>query len=386
MGKKVAVLLTSSPHDGGQHQYLLTMMDALAKGQNNGYILLGICCSRFWVEWCKKNEIKYVLHHLRRFSINEMNKKSKYVDLKKWFNLYCTELGKIVRNEKIDLLIGGQQETYIPKMNCKIISLIHDLMHRYEGRFHEIGVNYDDHEALYGGMARIADVMIVDSELGKKQLQECYGKYLKKTTIEVLPFVAPPYIVKSKEEYINVPKDYVFYPAQFWRHKNQINLVKAIKIIQDKGIDISLILVGSEKNSIEMINGYINRNRLSQKVIIMGYVTNEQIVYLYKNALALVMPSYFGPTNIPPLEAMALGCPAIVSNNYAMGEQVGDAGLLFDPDSPEEIAECILSIYKNPIKRDEMIRKGYERTQNWSTIQFEEKFVEIVLKVLNGRG
>ena len=69
------------------------------------------------------------------------------------------------------------------------------------------------------------------------------------------------------------------------------------------------------------------------------------------------MPSYFGPTNIPPLEAMALGCPVAVSNKYAMPEQVGDAGLLFDPDSPEEIAKCIKAMWLDDKLRQKMINK-----------------------------
>lgn len=380
--KIVGVLLTSVPHDGGQHQYLLTMMDALLAGRNRGIKVVGICCSRFWYEWCEENNVKYVIHHIRRFSVEEMNNKTRFCSLKKWFNTYCTELGNIVRNEKIDLLITGQQETYIPKMNCKIISLIHDLMHRYERQFHEIGNCYEDHEALYGGMACIANTIIVESKLGKKQLVECYGNRLKNTKIEVLPFTAPPYILEHEEEWIDTPDKYIFYPAQLWRHKNHINLIKAIQLLNEKGNDISLVLVGSKKNASDMVFNYINDNNLNDKVKMLGYVSNEQMIYLYKHALAMVMPSYFGPTNIPPLEAMALGCPTIVSNNYAMGEQVGEAGLLFNPDSPEEIADCILEVLNNPEKRQSMIDLGLQETRKWSTKEFSEKFLQIVFATL----
>ena len=86
-----------------------------------------------------------------------------------------------------------------------------------------------------------------------------------------------------------------------------------------------MVLVGSEKNSLRRIKKEIAKNDLQNNVEILGFVSDKQITYLYKHAVALVMPSYFGPTNIPPLEAMALGCPTIVSDRYAMGEQVGDA-------------------------------------------------------------
>ena len=93
------------------------------------------------------------------------------------------------------------------------------------------------------------------------------------------------------------------------------------------------------------------------------------------------MPSYFGPTNIPPLEAMALGCPVAVSNKYAMPEQVGDAGLLFDPDSPEEMAACIKKMWQSEELRQEMIRKGQERMEKWTSKEFGSRLEKMISKI-----
>jgi glycosyltransferase involved in cell wall biosynthesis len=94
------------------------------------------------------------------------------------------------------------------------------------------------------------------------------------------------------------------------------------------------------------------------------------------------MPTYFGPTNIPPLEAMELGCPVIVSNKYAMCEQVGDAGLLCDPDSPEDIANCIMQVWGNEEKRKDMIVKGYEQCRKWTRKDFKRLVAKIVVREL----
>ena len=142
------------------------------------------------------------------------------------------------------------------------------------------------------------------------------------------------------------------------------------------------MLVGSEKNTLKKVKRQIAKDGLEKNIFILGFVEDEQITYLYKHANALIMPSYFGPTNIPPLEAMALGCPVIVSNKYAMGEQVGDAGLLFDPDSPEEMAECILKVWNDEEYRKIMIQKGYEQINNWTEIDFKKKFISIVRKCI----
>ena len=130
------------------------------------------------------------------------------------------------------------------------------------------------------------------------------------------------------------------------------------------------------------MKGFITENGLEENVIIKGFVSNEQIIYLYKHAVGLIMPSYFGPTNLPPLEAMALGCPVAVANNYAMPEQVGEAGLLFHPDAPEEMADCILKMWKDEKLREEMIIKGYKRVDAWKAEDFEREFVKTVDRIL----
>ena len=291
-------------------------------------------------------------------------------------------IGKIVWKYRISLLICGQQGTFLPRYLCKLIRPVHDLMHRYEPNFQELKSTYESREILFKSVARLSDVVLVDSKLGKKQFIESYHTKRHFPEVKVLPFVVPGHIQKDEEEYIETPLKYVFYPAQFWEHKNHLNLIKALKILIDNGQDIHLVLVGSEKNSLRRIKKEIAKNDLQNNVEILGFVSDKQITYLYKHAVALVMPSYFGPTNIPPLEAMALGCPTIVSDRYAMGEQVGDAGLLFDPDSPQEIANCILKVCDDKELRNQMIKKGYEQVSKWTEKDFKKRFMQIVLDKL----
>lgn len=84
-------------------------------------------------------------------------------------------------------------------------------------------------------MAKFSDVILTDSKCGKEQFIESYRDVMnKKIRVYALPFVAPPHIWDSGEEYIETPPRYVFYPAQFWRHKNHINLIKAIGLVKEK--------------------------------------------------------------------------------------------------------------------------------------------------------
>lgn len=376
--KTIAIFLSSDPHQGGEHQYLMLLAESLKECDGKYFKVIAICCNRFWKEWCKEQKLQYFLVRKMFYTEREMEQHTRYPYLFLYSNMTTDAIGKIIYQNKVSLLICGQQGIFLPKYLCKVIRPIHDLMHRYEPQFKEISSTYSSRETVFKGAVRISDTVLVDSELGKLQLKECYYNKKHFPNVEVLPFVAPRHINEKMEEYIETPPKYVFYPAQFWEHKNHVNLIKALIRVKEKHKDINLVLVGSEKNALKRIKEMIQENDLQKNVYILGFVSNEQITYLYKHAVALVMPSYFGPTNIPPLEAMALGCPVIVSNKYAMGEQVGNAGLLFDPDSPDEIAECILRIWDDSDLRQKLIRRGYQRIEKWTERDFKNTFVQIV--------
>lgn len=382
--KKIAMMLETEPFCGGGHQYALEIVECLQKLPDSEYELIALCRNRFWRRWCRENHISYFNISTSEQTSKQMINNREFPLFYTIYNAYRTELGKIVRKEKIDVLFATTP-MYFPKVNAKVIMPVHDLMHRYESSFPEVKDAYQERELVFKFQARCADYILTDSKLGKKQFIESYlGKSARRPHIVVLPYVAPTYIAEVKEEYIEVPERYVFYPAQFWQHKNHINLIKAIQILKKDIDEIHLVLVGSEKNYGKEIKKYIVQSGLENNVTIKGFVSNGGIVYLYRHALGMIMPSYFGPTNIPPLEAMALGCPVAVSNRYAMPEQVGDAGLLFNPDSPEEIADCIRKLWTDANLREEMIKKGYRRVGAWTREDFSNRVLKIVNKCCEG--
>lgn len=380
--KKIALILTTKPEWGGQHQYELLVVESLLKRAHIDYELIAICEDRFWMSWCRKHSIKQYNLQIPQLSINEKNFNLKHSLLAKQYNTYFTPLGDLIRKQNIDILFLTQQGILVPNYKVKIVIPSHDLMHRYEPNFPEVSKEYELREINMKCMAKYATCILTDSILGKKQFEESYmSKKRKKPYIVSLPFVVPEHIRTAREEYIKVPEKYIFYPAQFWKHKNHMNLLRAIKILNVDIQEIHLVLVGSEKNNYEEVAKYIADNRLEDNVTILGFVSNENITYLYKHAVGMVMPSYFGPTNIPPLEAMALGCPVAVSNKYAMPEQVGKAGLLFDPDSPKEIADCIRKMWTDSDLREKMKELGYKRAGKWTNLEFGERLRHIINKI-----
>src|SRR5581483_5612799 len=138
-------------------------------------------------------------------------------------------------------------------------------------------------------------------------------------------------------EKYHLPKRYFFYPAQFWRHKNHALTLRAMKLIADQtGEKIPIVFCGAYSDYARALNflelrALAAQLGLSSEVHYIGPVPDEDIGALYTLSAGLVMPTFFGPTNIPPMEAWHFGRPVITSDIPGMREQIGDAGLLVDP-------------------------------------------------------
>lgn len=380
--KKIGLILVTEPQLGGTHQYACLIASILLNYRDK-YEIVGLCSNTFWMRWCKKNGLRYIRRSWEDYTDREKEWAICHPIMNSIYCNYMTPSGNVLRKEKIDLLICCFQGLFLPNFRAKTIHPVHDLMHKYEPAFPEVkGMETEKRELFHRSLVKFAAGVLVDSNIGRRQFIESYMEGSKKgPLIKVLPYIAPQY-KNPLEEYVETPSKYIFYPAQFWTHKNHLNLLKAVQMLKRQIPDIRLVLAGSEKNSLRVVKGFITENGLEENVIIKGFVSNEQIIYLYKHAVGLIMPSYFGPTNLPPLEAMALGCPVAVANNYAMPEQVGEAGLLFHPDAPEEMADCILKMWKDEKLREEMIIKGYKRVDAWKAEDFEREFVKTVDRIL----
>ena len=107
----------------------------------------------------------------------------------------------------------------------------------------------------------------------------------------------------------------------------------------------------------------------SINVSFLGFVPLEDLVALYRGAFALSYVTFFGPENLPTLEAFALGCPVIASDVSGAREQLGDAALFVDPRNPSEIAAAIKSLQDDDLRRS-LIDKGRARAERWTAKDF----------------
>lgn len=379
---KIGIITITSPDSGGVYQYTLTMLEAFKKYLTNEYQFIQIKNKNYSTNLNKAIEIKYnktsIITNLKLFLYF-------YTGIK--FNDFIDKHNK-TEIDKLDLIISPII-TFLPYYFQKpYIITIHDFQHKYYPEF------FTFMQRLYRNIvyktAQKANIVVCESEYVKKDIM----KFLKvpEEKIHVIQSPPPSYILNiklSENNYkeirtkYNLPAKYLFYPAQFWYHKNHINLIRAIKLIKNRyNESINLVLVGSKKNNFENVMNEIKNLSLQNQVKYLGYVPDEDMPYLYKLSTALVMPTLFESVSLPIWEAFYLGVPVVSSNVCALPEQVGDAGLLFNPHDVEDIAEKVYKIWTDESLREELINRGYERIKNLTLENYAKQWEEIIKEVI----
>jgi glycosyltransferase involved in cell wall biosynthesis len=160
---------------------------------------------------------------------------------------------------------------------------------------------------------------------------------------------------------LGLPEKFLFYPAQFWVHKNHLRLVEAFREVASEIPDVKLVLTGKKRDEYQAVTNAIDRSGLNERVLHLGYVAQDDLQAIYRLATALVMPSLFESVSIPIYEAFQVGTPVAASGILAIPEQVGDAGLLFDPTSVASIKQAMLKILGDPEAARLLGKKGQDR-------------------------
>jgi glycosyltransferase involved in cell wall biosynthesis len=130
--------------------------------------------------------------------------------------------------------------------------------------------------------------------------------------------------------------------------------------------NLCVVFVGSEKGNREYLQRYATRLGLGDAVRFLEYVTQGQLVQLYRRAFCLAFATFCGPDNLPPLEAFALGCPVVASDVPGASEQLGDAALLFPPADHAVLAQRIVELKSDSLLRQRLIEAGLRRAARHS--------------------
>jgi glycosyltransferase involved in cell wall biosynthesis len=169
--------------------------------------------------------------------------------------------------------------------------------------------------------------------------------------------------LKAARLRLGLPDKFLVYPAHYWAHKNHLRLIDAFRLVVNEVPDLKLVLTGKKIDDYQTVVNAIDKAQLTDHVCHLGFIDRDDLQAVYQLATALVMPSLFESVSIPIYEAFQLGTPVAASNVLAIPEQVGDAGVLFDPTSVVSIKNAILKLVRDPERAQLLGKRGRERMQ-----------------------
>jgi glycosyltransferase involved in cell wall biosynthesis len=248
----------------------------------------------------------------------------------------------------------------------------HDLLHVHHPEFFSAWER-ERRERIYRTHCERAEMVVAMTSWGKRDLIENYR--LPDERVGVVPWGSilweyprpSPQDLESLRERLSLPSGFLLYPAQTWPHKNHETLLEALALIRRReGLAIPLVCPGRTNRNFRRIEERTRELDLARTTRFPGFVSPLELRSLYELATALVFPSRFEGWGLPVCEGFSAGLPVAASSASSLPDLVGDAGILFDPDDPEEIARSVLRLWRDPVLRETLAMRGRERAELFS--------------------
>ncbi|MGQ9626892.1 MAG: glycosyltransferase family 4 protein [Anaerolineae bacterium] len=280
---------------------------------------------------------------------------------------------------------------FIPpfRCNCKSVITIHDLAFLIYPHF------LTKESARYYGQidqaVRHTDHIIAVSEKTKQDTIRLLGVPESKVTV-IYEAANPIFRPLNDEESLrrikvkyNIERDYILFVSTIEPRKNVPTLLRAYRQLLDNyKLPIQLVIAGRQGWLSDEVFALAQELKLAGKVLFLGRVPTEDLVYLYNGAKLLVHPSFYEGFGLPPLEAMACGTPVVVSNVSALPEVVGDAAILVDPSDVSALTVGIWRVLTDSDLRAEMVAKGFKRAACFSWQKAAKQTLEVYHRVIQG--
>lgn len=263
----------------------------------------------------------------------------------------------------------------------RLLVTVHDVFHlampQYVGGLHKRLYA----KGMFAAVKQKADKIICVSEFTKRELVRLVG--VDPNKIRVIYNGVDKSWFGIKANRCPHEKPYLLFVGNVKPHKNLVLLLEAFESIM-AGIPQDLIIVGKKEGFI--IGDKIVQEKavkLGDRVHFTGYVNDEVLKQYYAHAEALVFPSLYEGFGLPPLEAMACGCPVISSNVVSLPEVCGDAVIYCDPYRPDDIAKKILFLTANLSLQSELREKGIQRAKQFTWDKCAEETATIIKELIN---
>jgi glycosyltransferase involved in cell wall biosynthesis len=307
---------------------------------------------------CKSRRINYPVHpNLKVFKYTGLRPRSISYRLEKYYFRTVAAFNHFdIAHPTYYSLLTGQK---VGKYCCPVVLTVYDMIHELFSK----EMDPTGYEAEVKRKAILAaQAIICISENTKKDLLERYSLPENKVMVTYLASEIDASMSYGSEPIPSRP--YYLYVGKRASYKNFSGLLSAFAKAVSVRPEIALCVIGSAFSETE--EKLIADLNLATHIEHYGYADDRHLAKLYRCSVAFVYPSLYEGFGIPLLEAMSCGTVVVASNCSSIPEVVGDAGLLFDPKSTNDMADILLFLLNNPIERDRLIAKGYQRATAFS--------------------
>ncbi|MFC1692054.1 glycosyltransferase family 4 protein [Candidatus Latescibacterota bacterium] len=271
---------------------------------------------------------------------------------------------------------------------CPVVTTVHDLLTLKYPWLRSRKIHGWLYKYYVPSLIHKADMITVDSENTRKDLKDFYGLEKNVTTVYLGYNKDIFYPENSGDEKIikryGLQRGYLLFVGNLIPKKNVEIIIRAYHLLKKKGIHTArLVLAGKRGHGTENILQLIESLSLKDNVIEIGYVPDDCLGALYRQAKMFLFPSKYEGFGLPVLEAMACGTPVLVSGTGPFPEIVGDLRYTCSPDSAPEWAEKILELIEDKTAREDAREWSLKQSQKFSWEKCVEKYMEIYNLLIN---
>jgi len=296
---------------------------------------------------------------------------------------------RLLGSRGVDLLFCPFTAVTYAEPGIRTVSVIYDLQHRDLPQFfspHEIGIR----NSFLNEVSKRADYIICISE----HVRESVLKYLKTdperthtahVCIQARMSTPDQRSIDRHMSALGIGRhQYMFYPANYWPHKNHRMLLSAYGMFLSRNPEstLDLVFTGALEDLEKDLKRAVGQMGLAGRVHFLGFLPQEQLDVVWYGCEFLIFPSLYEGFGIPVLEAMSIGKPVLCSNTTSLPEVAGKAALYFDPRKPGDILNCLERVSMDVSLRKDLANQGYACAAGFSSETMTRKYLEIFRSAL----
>ncbi len=296
-----------------------------------------------------------------------------------------TELPALVQKLGLDVLHIPSYRRLLWRRPCPLVATIHDLAP------FRVPEKYDWLRMLYGRvvvrqLAQRQDEIVAVSRETAKDIERFFHIPAERVTVihngldhaRFTPEGRAEASAKVAQKHGLQPPFFLYVARLEHPGKNHARLIAAFNQFKtEHPSPWQLVLSGSDWHGAEVIHDLVRRSPFRQDIHTLGFVSQEDLPTLYRAAGVFVYPSLFEGFGLPPLEAMACGCPVLASSDGAVGEVVGDAAVRANPLQVDDIKRQLALLAADPALRDRLRTAGLARARQFDWGHTAEATMEV---------